>query len=230
MNCIDYRRLITSEPSHIGADAMRHRMACRACADFTRETQQLDSHLRDAMMVETPADLEARVMLAATGQSRRRGRRVALAASVVVVFAAAFTVFNSYSPERLPRHVIKHLYHEAALLVPSETELVPRKRLVQVLERTGVRLTQDIDHVVHAGICYFRGHLVSHLVVNSEQGPVTVLLLPDEQVSKTMPIDEDGFLGLIVPVKGGSIAVIGSGATYPRPVEQKFIEAVEWST
>lgn len=230
MNCIDYRRLITSEPSHAGADALRHRLACRPCAEYTREMQQFDTSMRDAMMVTTPDDLEAKVLLAASGRARQRRGWLAVAATVLVVFGATLAVFSSYSPERLPRHVVQHLYHEAELLVPVSTELVPRKRLLQVLERTGVRLNRDIDEVIHAGICYFRGHLVSHLVVNSSDGPVTVLLLPDERVSEPMQIDEDGFRGLIVPVKGGSIAVIGAGARYPQPVEQQILEAVEWST
>lgn len=230
MNCIDYRRLITSHPSHVGADVLRHRLACRSCADFANKMQQFDTSLREAMTVATPADFEARVMLAATGKSHAGRRRIAVAAMFVLAIGATLALLNSYSPERLPQHVISHLYHEAELLVPANTELVPRGRLVQVLQRTGVKLNEDVDDVVHAGICYFRGHLVSHLVVNSEEGPVTVMLLPDEEVSEAVPINEDGFHGVIVPVKGGSIAVVGSKDAYPARVERQFIRAVEWST
>jgi len=219
-----------SDPSHAGAEGLRHRMACRPCAAFAAEMQQFDTKIRDAMMVEPPRDLEARVMLAAAGRTTVNRRWLAVAATVLLAVGATLTVLNSsYRPEKLPQHVVKHLYHEAELLVPTSTELVPRKRLLQVLKRTGVQLTEEVEEVIHAGVCYFRGHLVSHLVVNSDQGPVTVMLLPDEEVAQMMPIEEDGFRGVIVPVKGGSIAVIGSG-THPARIQRKFVNAVEWTT
>ncbi|MDH3646423.1 MAG: DUF3379 domain-containing protein [Gammaproteobacteria bacterium] len=229
MNCIDYRRLITSDPSHVGAEGLRHRLACSSCASFAVEMQQFDTKLRQAMMIEPPRDLESRVMLAASGRSTTRRRWLAVAATLVLAVGGVVTVLNSYSLEQLPDHVIKHLYHEANLLVPVSTELVPAPRLRQVLKRTGVELSEDVDEVIHAGVCYFRGHLVPHLVVLSADGPVTVMLLPDEKVDETMPIDEDGFHGVIVPVKGGSIAIIGSG-NYPEQIERQFVQAVEWQT
>ncbi|MBT8137120.1 MAG: DUF3379 domain-containing protein, partial [Gammaproteobacteria bacterium] len=169
-----------------------------------------------------------RVMLAATSQ-KTKAPWLAAAAAVLLVIGAGLFLFNSYTDEDLPGHVIEHLYHEAQLLVPTATELVPAPRLRQVLARTGVILNEEVQSVVHAGVCYFRGHLVSHLVVNSDNGPVTVLLLPDEKVDEATEIDEDGFRGVIMPVRGGSIAVIGSGS-YPEKVERIFTRAVEWQT
>jgi hypothetical protein len=56
------------------------------------------------------------------------------------------------------------------------------------------------------------------------------MLLPDEEVEQAMPIDEDGFLGVIVPVDGGSIAVVGAQSAYPAQIEREFVDAVEWET
>lgn len=231
MNCIDYRRLITSEPSNAGAEGLQHRLACPSCAAFARQMQQFDTSLRAAMTIATPADLEARVMVAAAGQTVARRRWLGIAATVVIAVGATLTMLNDrHRVERLPEQVIQHIYHEADLLVPVSTDLVPAPRLRQVLEQAGVKLNADVDEVIHAGVCLFRGHLVPHLVVLSEQGPVTVMILPDEKIDKTMPIDEDGFHGVIVPVRGGSIAIVGTRGAYPAQIERQFVQAVEWET
>ncbi|NNF68083.1 MAG: DUF3379 family protein [Gammaproteobacteria bacterium] len=229
MNCIDYRRLIGSEPSHAGAEGLRHRLACPACASYTDEMQQLDTRIRQAMTTQTPPQLGAKIVLAASSRATGRRRWLALAATLVLAIGGTVAVLSGYGIEELPHDVISHLYHEADLLVPVSTDLVPAERLIKVLNRTGVELNQEIEQVIHAGVCLFRGHLVSHLVVMSDQGPVTLLLLPDEKVKKSMQIDEDGFRGVIVPVQGGSIAIIGSG-TFPALLERQISQAVQWKT
>jgi hypothetical protein len=63
--------------------------------------------------------------------------------------------------------------------------------------------------VSYASSCLFRGHRVPHLVVQTSMGPVTVMVLVHESVSKAVPFDEEGYRGVIVPVPGhGSLAVL----------------------
>lgn len=231
MNCIDYRRLITSEPSHAGAEDLRHRLSCQSCAAFTNKMQKFDTDLRSAMTINTPRDLEAQILLAVAAQTSTHRRWVAMAASLVLAVGGMLVVLGyNYRMEKLPEHVIAHLYHEANLMLPISTDLVAAQQLREVLESTGVHLNEQISEVIHAGVCYFRGHMVSHLVVMTDEGPVTVMLLPDENVKRTMPLDEGQFHGLIVPVKGGSIAIIGTQSIYPAQIERQFTRAVEWET
>jgi len=66
--------------------------------------------------------------------------------------------------------------------------------------------------VSYASSCTFRGHLVPHLVVQTAMGPVTVMVLVHDSVSKQAPFDKEGYRGVIVPVPGhGSIAVLVRG-------------------
>ncbi len=58
---------------------------------------------------------------------------------------------------------------------------------------------------------------------------MTVLLLPDEKVGEATPINEEGFVGTIVPTGKGSIAVIGEDAESTKSVENRFVHAVDWS-
>jgi hypothetical protein len=65
-----------------------------------------------------------------------------------------------------------------------------------------------MESIVYASDCWFRGHFVPHLVVTTADGPVTVIILVNEKVSKPEPFNEDGFSGLLVPAPTGSVAVL----------------------
>ena len=232
MNCIDYRRLIASDPAHRGAEVAAHRLACQSCAAYTKRMLKLDRSLRDAMMIDVPRGLESRVMSAATGQSRSRRRWYSIAAGAVAGVALSFVVLtgnDAPSGHALGDSIVAHIVHEPELLVPT-LEVMAQPQLASVLEQAGVKLTGDPGAVSFAGLCPFRGHSVPHMVVQTESGPITVLVLPDEKIRGPVTIDKDGFRGTIVPVNGGSIAVVGGEDEATESVKQRFVNLVEWQT
>lgn len=180
-------------------------------------------------MLEEPAGLQSRIVLAATARAGARRRWYAIAAGAVAGLAVSFGLLFGDGEQTLHDSVVDHIYHEASLLVPT-TEVVAQPKLVAVLERAGVRLVGDPGAVSYAGLCYFRGRLVPHMVVHGDSGPVTVLVLPHERVDAPVAIDEQGFRGTIVPVRGGSIAVVGGGGEDMGAVQNRVVGAIEWET
>ena len=78
-------------------------------------------------------------------------------------------------------------------VVPPEAA-VPQAELETVLREAGANLGPMRPMVRYAKLCPFRGEMVAHFVVQGASGPVTVLLLPDEEVERPLPVDEDGFI------------------------------------
>jgi hypothetical protein len=62
--------------------------------------------------------------------------------------------------------------------------------------------------ITYAHSCWFRGRRVPHLIVQTPQGPVTVVVLPRERVTGTVDFEEDGYRGMLLPAERGSIAVL----------------------
>ena len=62
--------------------------------------------------------------------------------------------------------------------------------------------------ITYAHSCWFRGRHVPHLIVQTPEGPVTVVVLPRERVAGTVEFQENGYHGMLVPAKRGSIAVL----------------------
>jgi hypothetical protein len=63
--------------------------------------------------------------------------------------------------------------------------------------------------MVYARSCDFRGHRVAHFVVRTQSGPVTVMVLMRERVRAIEHFESGGYRGVLVPLQGGSIAVVG---------------------
>jgi hypothetical protein len=111
---------------------------------------------------------------------------------------------------------------------------VPSGALQDVLRDSHLRLAPGGSMVTYAASCLFRGHHVPHLVIQTESGPVTVMVLVHEHVSKSMPFDEQGYRGVIVPVAGrGSIAVLTRDSSADLPtveqIAQRVLDSIVWT-
>jgi hypothetical protein len=65
-------------------------------------------------------------------------------------------------------------------------------------------------------------------VVNTPQGPVTVLVLRYESVKHPMKFHEDGMTGVITPAPHGSIAVLMKGNENIDAVAKEVQQSVRW--
>jgi hypothetical protein len=113
---------------------------------------------------------------------------------------------------------------------------VPGSKLQDVLRDSHLHLATGAGAgmVSYANSCLFRGHRVPHLVMQTEAGPVTVMVLVHERASKTVRFDEQGYRGVIVPVAGhGSIAVLTRGpATDIKTIEaiaHRVLDSIVWT-
>jgi hypothetical protein len=116
----------------------------------------------------------------------------------------------------------------------QRTEAVAGSELDNVLKNSKLRLMPDAGVVSYAASCEFRGHRVPHLVVQTPEGPVTVMVLVHETVHKPTQFDEGGYRGTIVPVPGhGSIAVLmrdpGIGSGEIERIAARVDDAIVWT-
>jgi hypothetical protein len=139
----------------------------------------------------------------------------AVAASMAAALTVALTLWLSRPSESLAADLVTHVEGEPNSWYQRQP--VDTDRLEAVLRKSGVKLGTGMDPVVYAQSCWFRGHFVPHFVVSTNQGPVTVLILLNEQVRAAQQFKEDGFIGLLVPARTGSIAVI---SRTPMALEQ----------
>jgi Protein of unknown function (DUF3379) len=102
-----------------------------------------------------------------------------------------------------------------------------------VLRDSRMSLAPNAGVVSYANSCLFRGHQVPHLVIQSESGPVTVMVLVHEHVLRRTPFEEQGYRGVIVPMAGhGDLAVLTRGAALDPAaldaIARRMRESIVW--
>jgi len=220
MICEDARLAIGANPQAAGAELEEHLRGCAACSAWREQMRQLDGGIRRALAA--PPDYTVPRAARATP----RWREYALAASVTLAMAAGLAVWLLRPSDSLAREVVAHVKGEPGSW--SSTLHVSAGAIDHALKTSGVGLDLTSDRIVYAQSCWFRGHYVPHLVVQTARGPVTVLILRHEQVRAPDEFREGGMSGVIVPAGDGSIAVLTRGSGRVDEVAGELRQEVHW--
>jgi len=234
IDCASYRRALLADPQAATPELDAHRAACPDCAAWTTRLHGFEGRLArvlaaapagtavDAAVAQRDADAspgaaprgEAPVSLAERRNRRSRpGRPVrrgwlAAAASVLVALALVMSLWLAAPHASLARDVVAHMAGEPQAWARTTTP-VGAAQLERALKEAQVELAPSAPLVSYAQACRFRGHLVPHLVVQTPGGPVTVMVLVHERVSKPVSFEEGGYRGMLVPDgPHGSLAVL----------------------
>lgn len=238
MDCDEFRQAIGACPSDDTSEAVRHERECADCRTLREELATLDETLARAMAIPVPEiempelpDREARGRVVA---SRRRRVPVpawfGLAAGFALAAYFGLLALSSNEPGgSLAEQVLAHMDHEQGSRIVT-TVAVPERTLESVVSNDVARMGPGLGLVTYARSCVINGKVIPHLVVQGENGPITLLLLPDEHVDAPVPLEGDAVTGVILPVGEGSIAIVGERGQDVRSMGNRVVEAVKWKT
>lgn len=235
MDCNAYRRSMMSDPRDADPRLLEHRGSCRDCALFTERLLRFESSLARTLHLALPADhgvpLRAQAADSALRAPNRRGW-LAMAASVLMALVVGGFLWVAGPGSSLAADVVSHMGGEPDAWRTQAP--VRDSELEDVLRDSHLRLSGGAGTVSYAASCAFRGHHVPHLVIQTESGPVTVMVLVHESVSKPVPFDEGGYRGVIVPAAGhGSLAVLTKGSSTDintvEHIAARVLDSITWT-
>jgi hypothetical protein len=214
MNCLEFRRASLSDPRRLDAAAMEHAEQCPACRDFHARGLEAESRLAAVLRVKVPEGLHARV-LDRTAAARRPVRWLALAASLLVAVAIAFFAAAPGNDPVALAGIDFVMYEEAQAI--ADAKPTDFRVLAKVAQAMGVSLSEQLGEIRYVGTCPFAGTTAHHVLVKTPLGKVTLLLVPDRPLGSRVVATAHGMQAAIVPVKAGSVAIIGgSGRSVVR--------------
>jgi hypothetical protein len=239
MDCTHYRRTLMVDPHDPDPALGEHRATCHDCNLYTQRLLRFESRLERALGVPVPAQagrvipFRRKSSRAAADSAPYRKSWLAMAASVLLALVVAGGLWLSAPGPSLAADVVTHMAGEPQAWRRTDAP-VPAPELLDVLRNSRLRLGAGAGVVSYAASCEFRGHRVPHLVVQTESGPVTVMVLVHEHVTKTVQFDEQGYRGVIVPVAGhGSLAVLTRGASTDisavQHIASRVLESIIWT-
>ena len=217
LDCKHVRLAIGGDPRNLSPDVERHLDGCAACRKFRDETLMLEGRIQAALELPLhrfrPAKQAAPV------------RWFALAASLVVALLVGGGAWFFRPSTALAADVVEHVRHESGSWA-LQRRLSPEE-VAAVLARAGVSFDSSMP-VVYASPCVLRGHVAPHLVVHTEQGPLTLMLLPGEKLARRQEFSEGGLEGVLLPAGEGSVAVLTQGGAVGPTTEAALLSAVRW--
>ena len=197
MDCRHARLEIGGDPNALSAEVARHIATCAACAKFRDETLAMEARLKSAL--ELPLkDFRASPVKAPP-------RRFALAASVALAVLVGGGAWLLRPQPALAEDLVEHIRHESGSWQTHDP--VSPELLSAVLAKAGVHYDVRLP-VTYASPCPFHGHIVPHLVVQTDRGPITVMVLAHEKVKARSEFTEGEYHGILLPADTGGIAVL----------------------
>jgi hypothetical protein len=219
VNCDEVRLLLGAEPGFSGTGVEEHLQSCAACRRFGEEMRTLDANIRRALGDAPPAVPQPR-------RAAPTWRVWALAASVALVTFAVLGAWLLRPTDTLARDVVAHVMAEPESWLTAQQ--VTAQDIGEALHGAGVELNITSDKVTYAQSCWFRGHYVPHLVLQTASGPATVLILRHEPAGSSRAFREEGMSGMIVPARDGSFAVLTRGGGDVNLIAQAVQQDVRW--
>ena len=234
MNCEEFRQAIAADPAFDGGSS--HLRECAACSAYKADMQALDSKIATALALAVPVlrmpDLPEIDSSNVVGLPRRRVAPAWFAVAATVVIAAVVGL-RMLAPEvqyeSLADQVIAHIDHEPYSLRATNAT-ISEQRLQTVLADNVAEFDRSAGLVTYAQSCEINGNSVPHLVVQGEYGPITILLMPEEQVASAITIEGEFTRGIILPVGSGSIAIVGGRDEQLESIQESVVKSVTWDT
>jgi hypothetical protein len=213
--CGHARLHIGADPRTLPAEIAAHVEGCEACRRFRDEMLMLDGKVHAAL--ELP--------LERFRQPLRPARRYALAASVVLALLVAGGLWVFRPSTALAGEVVRHVEEEADSW--NSHQSLPPEDVAAILRKAGVQFDSPLP-VVYGYPCPFRGHRVAHLVVQTPNGTMTVMLIPHERVMRRTGIEQDGMQGVLLPAGRGSVALLTRNGEISDALAEQIVSRVRW--
>lgn len=233
MNCIEFRRMLLTDPGVVDPEFAEHRRDCLDCTDAVERSAHFERRLREAVNIKVPENLASSILLKQSFQSQAeppwwRSRRLyALAASILVVVGLAFMGLVPQLEQRRLSEEFVALVNAAPYALATTTP-VSSSEISAALEPAGLDLEGNIGDVTFAGRCIVRGKLSGHIVLKGDSAPITVFLIGERLVADRATIRSDHYRGIVLAQGSGTIAIVSSPGEALEKVEARVRSAIRW--
>jgi|GEM_PF-6930560 hypothetical protein len=229
MNCLQFRQGYLTDPFHQTAESREHRNQCQSCAAFAVEQDRINAAVERTIRVTPSENLEARILvrqsfLASRVEQRRASMMWAVAAAIVLGIAISVWVILRPAPGTLADAVVSYVRTQPVQTLSLDA--MPPEQVQAVLQGERIRFQPDVIPVYHAKPCVINGTRAIYMVVASDSGPVSVVVMPQQTVPDRATFAKAGYQGVIVRCPQGSMAVIGTSSQKVEKVEKRMLAAM----
>jgi len=124
-------------------------------------------------------------------------------------------------------HIMTHVEHDPEHLTAFK-EPKSEQDLHKLFLAVGATVQQPLSEMSYAGECVVNGQKGLHLVMQSPTGPVTVIVMPGQQLAAMEAFKTSGYQGELLPVKGGVVAIVAHTMEQVASGHMRFFKAIKF--
>jgi hypothetical protein len=231
INCIDVCRQLRSGSYLDDINITSHLKTCEACSAYAAQQDKLTHSMEQAMNVDAPEGLASRILLQQSISENNhigitRNRIYAIAASILLSVSLVSGYLFLNKPVSLEQVALNHVKGELRHL--KDRNNVPLLKVNDLLKPFNMKLNKSLGEINYAGSCVIKDSKGVHIVVQTETGPVTILLMPGEFVKNRKLVDDALYSGAVVPIENGSFAIIGGKRESLSELEQRIKSGITY--
>jgi hypothetical protein len=232
MDCLEFRRLLGSDPRVVDAAARAHLEGCSRCQDAYARAHAFEARLAHALTIAVPEGLADRILFAQlTAERRRRSGRlrvgwIALAAAAALVVAIGIVRREFAVGRSLPDLVVAHVSGEerAALQLRDQ---VPDEKVERAFADRGVHLASVPAGISYVNKCPVGSYRTVHMVMPRDDQPVSVVYVTHYRAPATKNFERGVLLGREVPIADGTLVMLAQNTASFDTLEHAWRDALQ---
>ncbi|WP_227816564.1 DUF3379 family protein [Nitrogeniibacter aestuarii] len=225
--CMDLRREKLADPKRLSAAANAHLAECPNCRRFAQGIDATEIKAAQVLNVPVPEGLSDRVLLRVHRGQKRPWRLWAIAAAFVFSFGIGMVQWQPRPDTDYAKFAIEHVRHEPQSFTTHR--LADPSRFQLVMANFGGTMKTPIGKVSYMRLCPVPNGTGWHIVLETEAGPATLLLIPGEDISgAVLEAKFDGLTARALPGGQGYYAIVAETPEIVDAVEKLMKERVSW--
>ncbi len=212
MNFSEFKKLIGADPLNRDSETLRARNSAPEFEDAAAEAEAFEEKLQSALLIQPPADLLDSIKTISQQPAKRRNWiPLALAASLLITVGAVTLVWKqSHQWESVEAYVADHYSHDGSKLVAQATDIVAQEDIDKIMAKLGATAGEQLSgRIKFIKFCPTPEGRGAHMVVSTDQGPMTIIFMPETQVTDGEMLEFDQMHAMLVNLEHGSAAIIG---------------------
>lgn len=234
MDELEFRRRVYADPDTMDAEVLKAAEADPDKQAFREQVRHMNNELKQATKVPVPEDLAHKLIWQQTTADYNKQRKTqrwytALAASVALVVGIMGTLWVVQQPPGLENQALAHVTHLDKEL-PHSALPVDMAQINAKLASFGGRMIDSIGDIQVANFCHLRSVRSLHLILNTEQGRMSVFVIPpDKGASMPDNFSNNEFQGTRFQMQKASIVVVGEKGSNLYPLTQQVRKSIQFS-
>ena len=213
MNFSEFKKLMGADPLNRDAETLRARNSSPEFEAVATEAEAFEQKLHSAVHFDPPGDLLSQIKdISQQPVKQRSWIPMALAASLLVFVGTAGLVWKqSHQWDSVEAYVVDHYSHDGSAVIAKAGEQQSGQDVSKILARLDARADERLSSVItFIKYCPTPEGRGVHMVVRTDQGPVTIIYMPEIQAIDGDEVLFDQVQASLVNLEHGSAAIIGN--------------------